>query len=87
MTKIEFFDDNKYKKLDVGDFVSVNGAGYLQTDFAIIASRGAYRTVVNLKDGTDYGRWDTVEKMTDALGLQCIMQQFAIYPESADDDD
>lgn len=87
MTKIEFFDDNKYKKLDVGDFVSVNGAGYLQTDFAIIASRGAYRTVVNLKDGTDYGRWDTVEKMTDALGLQHIMQQFAIYPESADDDD
>ena len=87
MTKIEFFDDNKYKKLDVGDFVSVNGAGYLQTDFAIIASRGAYRTVVNLKDGTDYGRWDTVEKMTDALGLQRIMQQFAIYQESADDDD
>lgn len=87
MTKIEFFDDNKYKKLDVGDFVSVNGAGYLQTDFAIIASRGAYRTVVNLKDGTDYGRWDTVEKMTDALGLQRIMQQFAIYPESEDDDD
>ena len=85
MTKIKYV--NKDEKLDAGDFVRVNNEEYSQTDFAIIASRGAYRTVVNLKDGTDYGRWDTVEKMTDALGLQRIMQQFAIYPESADDDD
>ena len=87
MTRIKYVDNNKDRKLDAGDFVRVNNEEYSQTDFAIIASRGAYRTVVNLKDGTDYGRWDTVEKMTDALGLQRIMQQFAIYPESADDDD
>ena len=85
MTKIKYVDDNE--KFDVGDFVSVNGAGYLQTDFAIIASRGAYRTVVNLTDGIDYGRWDTVEKMTDILGLQRITQPFTVYPESEDDDD
>ena len=87
MTRIKYVDNNKDRKLDVGDFVSVNGAGYLQTDFAIIASRGAYRTVVNLKDGTDYGRWDTVEKMTDILDLERITRSFTIYPESEDDDD
>lgn len=87
MTKIEFFDDNKYKKLDVGDFVSVNGAGYLQTDFAIVASRGAYWTVVDLHEGTDYGRWVSINTMTDVLSLRRITKPFTIYPESEDDDD
>lgn len=85
MTKIKYV--NKDKKLDVGDFVSVNSAEYLSTNFAIVTSRGAYWTVVDLTDGTDYGRWDTVEKMTDILGLQRITKPFTIYPESEDDDD
>lgn len=85
MAKIEYV--NKDKKLDAGDFVSVTSAEYPSTDFAIVASRGVYWTVVNLKDGIDYGRWDTVEKMTDILGLERITQSFTIYPESEDDDD
>ena len=86
MTKIKYVDDNE--KFDAGDFVSVNSSeGYSKTDFAIVASRGAYWTVVDLTDGTDYGRWDTVEKMTDILGLQRITKQFTVYPESEDDDD
>lgn len=85
MTKIKYV--NKDKKLDVGDFVSVNSAEYLPTNFAIVTSRGAYWTVVDLTDATDYGRWDTVEKMTDILGLQRITKPFTIYPESEDDDD
>lgn len=86
MTKIKYVDDNE--KFDAGDFVSVNSSeGYSKTDFAIVASRGAYWTVVDLHEGTDYGRWDTVEKMTDILGLQRITKPFTIYPESEDDDD
>lgn len=85
MTKIKYV--NKDEKLDAGDFVSVTSAEYSLTDFAIVASCGAYWTVVDLTDGTDYGRWDTVEKMTDILGLQRITKPFTIYPESEDDDD
>ena len=85
MTKIKYVDDNE--KLDVGDFVSVNGAGYLQTDFAIVASRGAYWTVVDLHEGTDYGRWVSINTMTDILDLERITRSFTIYPESEDDDD
>ena len=85
MTKIKYV--NKDEKLDAGDFVRVNNEEYSQTDFAIVALRGAYWTVVNLHTGIDYGRWDTVEKMTDSLGLERITQPFTIYPESEDDDD
>ena len=89
MTKIKYV--NKDEKLDAGDFVRVNNEEYSQTDFAIdfaiVALRGAYWTVVNLHTGIDYGRWDTVEKMTDILGLERITQPFTIYPESEDDDD
>ena len=85
MTKIKYV--NKDEKLDAGDFVSVTSAEYSLTNFAIVASRGAYWTVVDLTDGIDYGRWDTVEKMTDILGLQRITKPFTIYPESEDDDD
>ena len=86
MTKIKYVDDNE--KFDAGDFVSVNSSeGYSKTDFAIVALRGAYWTVVNLHTGIDYGSWDTVEKMTDSLGLERITQPFTIYPESEDDDD
>ena len=83
MTNIKYV--NQDKKLDAGDFVRVKE--YSQTDFAIVASRGPYWTVVNLCTGIDYGRWDTVEKMTDILGLERITQPFTIYPESEDDDD
>ena len=85
MTKIKYVDDNE--KFDAGDFVSVTSAEYLLTNFAIVTSRGAYWTVVDLCTGIDYGRWDTVEKMTDILGLQRITKPFTIYPESEDDDD
>ena len=85
MAKIKYVDDNE--KFDAGDFVRVNNEEYSQTDFAIVASRGAYWTVVNLHTGIDYGRWDTVGKMTDILGLERITQSFTIYPESEDDDD
>lgn len=85
MTKIKYV--NKDEKLDAGDFVRVNNKEYSQADFAIVASRGPYWTVVNLYTGIDYGRWDTVEKMTDILGLERITQSFTIYPESEDDDD
>lgn len=88
MTKIKYV--NQDKKLDAGDFVRVNNKEYSQTDFAIVAfvtSRGPYWTVVNLYTGIDYGCWDTVEKMTDILGLERIKQSFTIYPESEDDDD
>ena len=85
MTKIKYVDDNE--KFDAGDFVRVNNEEYSQTDFAIVALRGAYWTVVNLHTGIDYGRWDTVEKMTDILGLERITQPFTIYPESEDSDD
>lgn len=88
MTKIKYV--NQDKKLDAGDFVRVNNKEYSQTDFAIVAfvaSRGPYWTVVNLYTGIDYGCWDTVEKMTDILGLERITQSFTIYPESEDDDD
>ena len=55
MTKIKYVDDNE--KFDAGDFVSVNSSeGYSKTDFAIVASRGAYWTVVDLHEGTDYGQ-------------------------------
>ena len=88
MTRIKYVDNNKDRKLDAGDFVRVNSEEYSQTDFAIVALRGAYWTVVNLHTGIDYGgRWDTVEKMTDILGLERITQPFTIYPESEDDDD
>ena len=87
MTRIKYVDNNKNRKLDVGDFVSVTSAEYAPANFAIVASRGAYCTVVNLTDGIDYGRRDTVEKMTEVLGLQRITQQFTICPESKDDDD
>lgn len=85
MTKIKYVDDNE--KFDAGDFVSVTSAEYTSTNFAIVALRGPYWTVVNLCTGIDYGRWDTVEKMTDILGLQRITKPFTIYPESEDDDD
>ena len=85
MTKIKYV--NQDKKLDAGDFVRVNNKEYSQTDFAIVALQGPYWTVVNLYTGIDYGRWDTVEKMTDILGLQRITKPFTIYPESEDDDD
>ena len=54
MTKIKYV--NKDEKLDAGDFVRVNNEEYSQTDFAIVALRGAYWTVVNLHTGIDYGR-------------------------------
>ena len=40
MTKIKYVDDNE--KFDAGDFVSVTSAEYSLTNFAIVASRGAY---------------------------------------------
>lgn len=86
MTKIKYVY-NKDKKLDAGDFVSVTSAEYTSTNFAIVALRGPYWTVVNLCTGIDYGRWDTVEKMTYVLGLERITQPFTVYPESEDDDD
>ena len=88
MTRIKYVDNNKDRKLDVGDFVSVNSSeGYSKTDFAIVASRGAYWTVVDLHEGTDYGRWVGINTMTDVLCLRRITKPFTIYPESEDDDD
>ena len=86
MTKAIIYDTDN-EKFDAGDFVRVNNKEYSQTDFTIVALRGPYWTVVNLYTGIDYGRWDTVEKMTDILGLERITQPFTIYPESEDDDD
>ena len=85
MTKIKYVDDNE--KFDAGDFVSVTSAEYSLTNFAIVASRGAYWTVVDLTDGTDYGRWVSINTMTDVLCLRHITKPFTIYPESEDDDD
>ena len=87
MTKIEYVSDKEDKKFDAGDFVSVNSKEYSQTDFAIVASRGAYWTVVDLHEGTDYGRWVSINTMTDVLCLRRITKPFTIYPESEDDDD
>lgn len=81
MTEIKYVDDNE--KFDAGDFVSVTSAEYLLTNFAIVTSRGAYWTVVDLTDGTDYGRWDTVEKMKepDSYGTDYNGNTFPYYGE------
>ena len=85
MTKIKYV--NKDEKLDAGDFVRANSKEYSQTDFAIVASRGPYWTVVDLHEGTDYGRWVSINTMTDVLCLRRITKPFTIYPESEDSDD
>lgn len=85
MTKIKYIENKKYEKFDIGDFVNIQNL--YRIEFGIITGWQTYCTVVDLRDGSYYGKYNDLQELVGTLHPVHITNPFVVYPEKKQSDD